>query len=167
MAEAKKAEGGEGEQPAPKKKSKLLLIIIIAVVAVALIGGGAAFLLMGKKKAPAEDEGEEAPAKEAKAKQEHSTEAAPVFPPRRVTVSVTLPAASPTDEVGALNWTAPGPVAPDQPTWSTQAQSMPPETESSLIKAHFRACAPEASAKTLCCQSMSPLMPPPCSMPSM
>ena len=79
MAEAKKAEGGEGEQPAPKKKSKLLLIIIIAVVAVALIGGGAAFLLMGKKKAPAEDEGEEAPAKEAKAKQEHSTEAAPVF----------------------------------------------------------------------------------------
>jgi flagellar FliL protein len=79
MAEAKKAEGGEGEQPAPKKKSKLLLIIIIAVVAVVLIGGGAAYLLMGKKKTPAEDEGDEAPAKEAKAKQEQSAEAAPVF----------------------------------------------------------------------------------------
>jgi len=79
MAEAKKAEGGEGEQPPPKKKGKLLLIVGIAVVVIALIGGGAAFMLMGKKKAPAEDDGEEAPAKEEKAKTEHNAEATPVF----------------------------------------------------------------------------------------
>ena len=79
MAEAKKAESGEGEQPPQKKKSKLLLIIGIAVVVVALIGGVAAFLLMGKKKPAAEEDGEEAPAKEARAKTEHAAEAAPVF----------------------------------------------------------------------------------------
>jgi flagellar FliL protein len=79
MAEAKKAESGEGEQPAPKKKSKLLLIIIIAVVAVLVIGGGAAFLLMGKKAPQTDEEGDEAPAKEEKAKKDHAAEAAPVF----------------------------------------------------------------------------------------
>lgn len=79
MAEAKKAESGEGEQPAPKKKSKLLVIVAIAVVAVLIIGGGAAFLLMGKKATHADEEGDEATATEEKAKKEHSTEAPPVF----------------------------------------------------------------------------------------
>lgn len=78
MAEAKKAEGGEGEPP--KKKSKLLLIIIIAVVAVVLIGGGAAFFLMKKKADHSDEEGDEPPAKEerAKKKKDHP-EAPPVF----------------------------------------------------------------------------------------
>ena len=82
MAEAKKAEGGEGEQPPPKKKSKLLLIIIIAVVAVAIIGGGVGYFLMSKKAAQSADaeDGEEPPAKEERAKKDHaSADAPPVF----------------------------------------------------------------------------------------
>jgi flagellar protein FliL len=81
MAEAKKAEGGEGEQPPPKKKSKLLLIIIIAVVALLVIGGGAGYFLMSKKSAQATDEeGDEAPAKEEQVKKNHAdAEAPPVF----------------------------------------------------------------------------------------
>ena len=69
MAEAKKnTESGDAEQAPAKKKSKLLIIIIAAVVAVALIGGGAAFFLMKSKPAPTDEEGDEAPVKEEKAK---------------------------------------------------------------------------------------------------
>jgi flagellar protein FliL len=79
MAEAKKAESAEAEQP-PKKKSKLLIIIVAAVVALALIGGGAFFMLK-KNAAHSDEEGdEETPAAEQKAKKakkEHG--AAPVF----------------------------------------------------------------------------------------
>lgn len=80
MAEAKKAESSEGEQP-PAKKSKLLLIIIAAVVAVALIGGGAAFFLMKKNADPGDEEGDEPPAKEEKAKKAKNVhaDAPPVF----------------------------------------------------------------------------------------
>jgi flagellar protein FliL len=80
MAEAKKVESSEGEQPPPKKK-KLLLIIIAAVVAVALIGGGALFFLMKNKAEPTDEEGDEPPAKTEKAKKakkEHA-DAPPVF----------------------------------------------------------------------------------------
>lgn len=82
MAEAKKAEkaeGGEGEQSAPKKKSKLVLIIAAAVVVVLLIGGGVGYLLMSKSASPSEEQGDEAPAKEEKAEAKHDTEAAPVY----------------------------------------------------------------------------------------
>ncbi|HZV54732.1 MAG TPA: flagellar basal body-associated FliL family protein [Rhodocyclaceae bacterium] len=80
MAEAKKAEGSEGEQP-PPKKSKLLLIIIAAVVAVALIGGGATFFLMKKNANHGDEEGDEPPAKEEKAKKakKDHADAPPVF----------------------------------------------------------------------------------------
>lgn len=54
MADAKKTEAEEGEEPAPKKKKgKLMLFIIIGVVLLVLAGGGA-FMLM--KKSPAADE---------------------------------------------------------------------------------------------------------------
>jgi flagellar protein FliL len=80
MAEAKKADSGEGEQPAPKKKSKLLVIIVAAVVLILIIGGGAAYLLSSKKTAAhSDDEGDEAPVKEEKAKKDHSSDAPPVF----------------------------------------------------------------------------------------
>ncbi len=75
MAEAKKAESAEGEQP-PKKKSKLLLIIVAAVVAVALIGAGAFFLLK-KPAAHDDEEGDEAPVKEQKAKKAKKEHGAP------------------------------------------------------------------------------------------
>lgn len=75
MAEAKKAESAEGEQP-PKKKSKLLLIIVAAVVAVALIGAGAFFLLK-KPAAHDDEEGDEAPVKEQKAKKSKKEHGAP------------------------------------------------------------------------------------------
>jgi flagellar FliL protein len=80
MAEARKAESGDSEPAPPKKKSKLLLVIIAAVIAVLLIGGGAAFFLMKSKPAPADEEADEPPAKQEKAKKtktDHSV--APVF----------------------------------------------------------------------------------------
>jgi len=81
MAEAKKNEApAEGE--VPKKKSKLLLLIFIAVLVLVLGGGGAFFLL--KKKSAADEEaedGEDLPAKVAKAKKKKKDEHAtpPVF----------------------------------------------------------------------------------------
>jgi flagellar FliL protein len=81
MAEAKKAESGDAEQPPPKKSKKLLFIIVGAVVALALIGGGAAFFLMKGKAEPVDEEGDEPPAKTekvTKAKKGHE-EAPPVF----------------------------------------------------------------------------------------
>lgn len=76
MAEAKKAESAEGEQP-PKKKSKLVIIIVAAVVALALIGGGAFFMLK-KNAAHSDEDGEdEAPAAEQKAKKAKKDHGAP------------------------------------------------------------------------------------------
>jgi flagellar FliL protein len=77
MAEAKKAESGDGEQPVPKKKSKLLLIIVIAVVLLAAIGGGVAYLIAGKRAAQSQEEGDGAPPKEAV--RSEATDATPVF----------------------------------------------------------------------------------------
>lgn len=83
MADAKKTEAPPAEGEAPKKKSKLLLIIIIAVVVLVLGGGGAAFFLMKKKAADAEaEDGDEPPAKTAKAKakkKKDGHESPPVF----------------------------------------------------------------------------------------
>jgi flagellar protein FliL len=82
MAEAKKAESTEAEQP--PKKSKKLLIIIIAAVLVVIIAAAAAFFMM-KSKAPAEgdeEEGDEVPAKvekSKKARKDHHDDAPPVF----------------------------------------------------------------------------------------
>ena len=75
MAEAKKAESADSEQP-PKKKSKLLLIIVAAVVTLALIGGGA-FFMMKKNAVHDDEEGDEAPAKEQKAKKAKKDQGAP------------------------------------------------------------------------------------------
>jgi flagellar FliL protein len=75
MAEAKKAESADSEQP-PKKKSKLLLIIVAAVVTLALIGGGA-FFMMKKNVVHDDEEGDEAPAKEQKAKKAKKDQSAP------------------------------------------------------------------------------------------
>jgi flagellar protein FliL len=80
MAEAKKTESGEAEQP-PKKSKKLLLIIIAAVVALVVIGGAAAFFLTKNKAQTVDEEGDEPPAKVEKAKKtknEHDG-APPVF----------------------------------------------------------------------------------------
>jgi len=76
MAEAKKAESAEAEQP-PKKKSKLLLIIIAAVVALAVAGGGAFFLMKKNTAHDDEEGGDEAPAKEQKAKKSKKDHGAP------------------------------------------------------------------------------------------
>jgi flagellar protein FliL len=78
MAEAKKADSGDGEQPASKKKSKLLLIIAVAAVLALAIGGGVIYLLASKKAAHSEDEGDQAPPKEAKV-DKAAAEAPPVF----------------------------------------------------------------------------------------
>jgi flagellar FliL protein len=82
MAEAKKAEGAEAEQP--PKKSKKLLIIIVAAVLVLLIAAAAAFFLMKGKPAAEgdEEEGDEVPAKvekSKKAKKDAHDDAPPVF----------------------------------------------------------------------------------------
>lgn len=84
MAEARKAEDAEGEEPAPKKSKKLLIIIVAAVAALALLGGGAAFFMMkSKPAAEADDEGGDAPAKIEKAekarKSKKDQDAPPVF----------------------------------------------------------------------------------------
>jgi flagellar protein FliL len=76
MAEAKKAESAEVEQP-PKKKSKMLVIIIAAVVALVLIGGGAFFMLKKPPAADDEEGGDEAPATEHKAKKSKKEHGAP------------------------------------------------------------------------------------------
>lgn len=67
MADAKKTENAEAEQP-PKSK-KLLLIIVAAVVALVVIGGAAAFFLTKNKAQDATDEeGDDPPAKVEKTK---------------------------------------------------------------------------------------------------
>lgn len=82
MADAKKTDAPPAEGEAPKKKNKLLIIIIAAVLVLVLGGGGAAYFLM-KKKADAEaEEGDEPPAKTAKAKakkKKDGHDAPPVF----------------------------------------------------------------------------------------
>lgn len=80
MADAKKAETAETEQP--PKKSKKLLIIIVAVVVLVIVGGAAAFFMM--KGSPAADEegdeeGDEVPAKVEKKKAKKDDDAPPVF----------------------------------------------------------------------------------------
>jgi flagellar protein FliL len=77
MAEAKKADSGNGEQPPPKKKSKLLLIIVIIVVLVAAVGGGVVYLIASKRAAQSLEEGDGAPVKEAV--RSEATETKPIF----------------------------------------------------------------------------------------
>ncbi|MBU1237163.1 MAG: flagellar basal body-associated FliL family protein [Gammaproteobacteria bacterium] len=78
MAEARKPEGGDVEQP-PKKSKKLLLIVIITVVLLALIGGVGAFFLMQQPAAEGDEEGDEIPAKIERPTEAHSDDAPPVF----------------------------------------------------------------------------------------
>lgn len=80
MADAKKAETAEAEQP--PKKSKKLLIIIIAVLVLVIVGGAAAFFMMKGKPAADEEgdeEGDEVPAKVEKKKAKKDDDAPPVF----------------------------------------------------------------------------------------
>ena len=82
MAEAKKAESAETEQP-PKKSKKLLIIIVAAVLVVVIAAAAAFFMMKGKPAAEGdEEEGDEVPVKvekSKKAKKEHSDDAPPVF----------------------------------------------------------------------------------------
>jgi flagellar FliL protein len=78
MADAKKADTGDGDQP--KKKSKLMLIIVLVVVIAAVAAGGA-FFMMKKNAAHSDEEGDEPPAKEEKVKKakKDRPETPPVF----------------------------------------------------------------------------------------
>ncbi len=78
MAEAKKAEGGDVEQP-PKKSKKLLLIVIITVVLLALLGGVGAFFLMQHPAPEGDEEGDATPAEIERPKEAQSNDAPPIF----------------------------------------------------------------------------------------
>jgi flagellar FliL protein len=80
MADAKKAETAEAEQP--PKKSKKLLIIIVALLVLVIVGGAAAFFMMKGNAAADEEgdeEGDEVPAKVEKKKAKKDHDAPPVF----------------------------------------------------------------------------------------
>jgi flagellar FliL protein len=79
MAEAKKPEGGDVEQPPKKKSKKLLLIVIITIVLLALIGGIGAFFLMQHPASEGDEEGDETPAAIERQKEAQSDDAPPIF----------------------------------------------------------------------------------------